>query len=226
MRKDYVKYIPAPEKPPRKKRHFLETWVILSVVIMVTLLVCLARLHRASPDFFSKPFHSPWVKEITSLFSSSPSVKPIAKPLSPVNQPPDIHFEFYRELSNDSVIKFDNTSSPLPLLEPRQRVSETRTQPMPLKPSHHAEKTSAAMSSTIQYRLQFGRFQQEVSANALRISLLLAGIDAALIKQTMGNQVFYVLQQGEYTNLNDAKMAQHHFQKKGIVSEILPITAL
>lgn len=62
-----------------------------------------------------------------------------------------------------------------------------------------------------QYVVQIGVFQHAREASEMRITLLLAGFEVSLIKTEAG----YILQDGPYHNISDAKRMQAALKKKG-----------
>jgi cell division septation protein DedD len=75
--------------------------------------------------------------------------------------------------------------------------------------SNDADKSNSTKTS---YILRLAVFKDLNSAKQMRISLLLAGIDADIVK--VGQS--YRVQQGSYPNASQAKSMQQQLQKKGI----------
>ncbi len=66
------------------------------------------------------------------------------------------------------------------------------------------------------YILRLASFMHEHEASQLRLSLLLAGIDADIVKKG----AMYIVQRGFYPTVAEAKMNQKALKKKGIDSVI------
>ncbi len=62
-----------------------------------------------------------------------------------------------------------------------------------------------------QYVVQIGVFQHAKEASEMRISLLLAGFEVSLLKTEAG----FILQDGPYKDISDAKRMQAALKKKG-----------
>ena len=68
-------------------------------------------------------------------------------------------------------------------------------------------------------------FQSPAAAGELRISLLLAGFEADIVKSlTEDQQTLYLIQLGPYSNPSKAKSVQEEMKGKGIESVVKKIT--
>lgn len=77
--------------------------------------------------------------------------------------------------------------------------------------------------TTVSYTLQLGLFEDNNSASQLRISLLLAGVNADIVPIKQNNHVKYRVQQGKYSTLALAMKNQRALEDKGIMSEVQKI---
>ena len=200
MQKDYAKYTFKRRSP------WLEQgwrYRLLLVVFILTLVGCIGYayyLYDKYADSFS-------FSRIQSFFIQKQApVKAAAPPLEdkPEN---DIQFNFYTELPSDKPVghSFDK---PLEI---------TQNKPSALSKSDSAKKG--------QYVLQVAAFQSPAAAGELRISLLLAGFEADIVKSlTEDQQTLYLIQLGPYSNPSKAKSVQEEMKGKGIESVVKKIT--
>lgn len=107
----------------------------------------------------------------------------------------EVHFDFYDELPNIKVA----ASSP------------------PSASNAVVPATAPSAPKKVVYTLQLGKFNNENEASSLRVSMLLAGVEAELEK--VGNT--YWVRQGQFSSPDKAKIAQNRLQKKGIESTVV-----
>lgn len=70
------------------------------------------------------------------------------------------------------------------------------------------------------YVVKIAAYVSESQAGQMRISLLLAGVDADIVKMKEGNKDMFRVQQGPYATVKLAKKRQQELQKKGIESAV------
>ena len=194
MAKDYAKYI------TKKKSSIVPGWQVRLAFIVFLLLLLIAFgygvfLYKINPKGLQDDFTN-WVKHVKSLVHDS-KVEPLpAKEImTEKQQEEEIHFEFYTAL-------------------PKMKVA---------LPESETKKISSVMEEKLvqtptSYRLQLGEFASQAEASEMRVSLLLAGIDAELIKVVRDEVTIYIVCQGPYVTFAAAKAAQQKLQKKGINS--------
>ncbi len=100
-----------------------------------------------------------WVTKAKSLAAAPAAIKPLQQAKKPMIHPP-IHFEFYDELSK-----------PIPITDSAAATGGSLLRVY----------IKTVASPETKYVLQLGVFKDETTANEMRISLLLAGIDADLL---------------------------------------------
>lgn len=118
----------------------------------------------------------------------------------------DIQFNFYTELPSGKEVlpTFDN-----PTLTQQNEIGA-----VPAAPATESVKKG-------QYILQVAAFKNPSAAGELRISLLLAGFEADIVKSlTEDQQPLYLIQLGPYPSANKAKAVQDEMKGKGIESVI------
>lgn len=195
MRKDYARY-------SARSKHSLESgWVKRLLLVIFIIFV----LGLPSYGFYFYKTHSfqlftLWIAKAKGFFhhEKSDANNGFVKKETPLTATdPEIHFDFYTELSA------------APLMKPVKEKSMNKNQ---------LEVISIQQKSTsIPYIVQLGLFKNESEANKLRLSMLLEGVESEIIKTQAG---YYRLQQGPYPTLADAEKTQSSLKNKGIVSLI------
>jgi cell division septation protein DedD len=148
----------------------------------------------------------------TAFHHPKPPVNEI-KSESLVSQDAPIHFDFYTELPSMQVTlpvtqNEVNKAAPPPI--PAAVVSTPASPPSPKR-----EKSDNTPPAAEHYIVQVGAYKNDSTASEVRISILLAGFDAKVVKTIKNNQMIYRIQQGPYSNLAEAKNAQKNLQAKG-----------
>ena len=131
-----------------------------------------------------------------------------------------MHFDFYTELPNmqmaiGTLAEADKTPKILPAA-----VSPAAVAPVVAK--NTAATTPAKLDK--QYMIQVGTYASSANAGQMRISLLLAGFDASVVKVKIGTKDQYRVQRGPYPKMASAKAAQQALIKQGIDSEIAELS--
>ncbi|MCD6038994.1 MAG: hypothetical protein K0S27_394 [Gammaproteobacteria bacterium] len=136
-------------------------------------------------------------------------------PISETHPDSDVRFNFYNELPNMQVTLSDTeegtdkkTVSPKPSLSSSLALKEFKQ-----------DKKNAGHTS--QYILQLGVFNNETAAGQARVSLLLAGCEADIVKSIAGNRVIYRVQKGPYATVAQVKEIQKQIRNKGIMSFVV-----
>jgi cell division protein FtsN len=83
-----------------------------------------------------------------------------------------------------------------------------------------ADAAAASKPPVQPYYLELGTFSNPANASQLRISLLLAGVDAEVIKIRESNQDVYYVRYGSFPNMGQAKAKQERLMQKGVTSTI------
>jgi cell division protein FtsN len=220
MRKDYAKKNMFAQK--RKLRKEPPRLSVLLTVFLVAFAVSVTGYWMYAHHGF-RDGSIAWIASAKSLFvkHKADPVK-VAKQQDSNQDDNNIRFDFYTELPKMQV----NTGT---IVDKKPFVSPKLVEKLP-RPAELAEIDNSIQSiiatkksqikPSVQYTLQLGVFKDQLSASQLRLSLLLAGIDADVVK--MQNNTYRV-QKGSYTTENQAKSMQRQINKKGFDSEIKPI---
>jgi hypothetical protein len=188
MAKDYAKRVFTTTRSRRKK-----TWraglIIIPSIILVLLLIIYVTCSRAG--FFKMP-ESRLLKGIASLFIRPYSPNQTSPSKVEENAQQEVHFDFYNAL-------------------PNMRVSVQGDVPKTVTRQHDPE-------APLQYILQLGVFDNESPATQLRISLLLAGCEAEIVKIKTKDGELYRVQSRAFSKQADAKKVQEQWQAKGVTS--------
>lgn len=71
-----------------------------------------------------------------------------------------------------------------------------------------------------EYIIQLGLFNNNTEANSLKLSVLLAGYEANILKIKIAKQDYFRVQLGPYSKAEVAKNIQQKLEKTGIIGEI------
>jgi len=156
--------------------------------------IILGSLYIAKPNgraFFQQ------LKNALHVTSSPPKLLPPI--IKAQENDEEIHFDFYTELPRLQMA----LSSPAGIKEQATWLKNTPSSSLPL---------------TSHYILQMGVFKNLAAADRMRLSLLLSGFDANIVKIKQGEQIIYQLQQGPYAELTQAKAIQDQLEAKGMNS--------
>ena len=198
MAKDYAKRVFTTTRKSKKKRWRRE------LVIVPLLFACLAGyglFKQRDVLFFAE---NSWFAHVRMLAHKAQPAKSTqlakTKAVTQAPQEPTVHFDFYSELPNMQVTVPDVSSDTVVT-----RVTKVMTKtPLPAK-------------AELAYTVQFGVFNDEVGADQLRLSLLLSGVEAEVIKFKIESGEMFRVQRGPFVNQAEAKKLQQQLQKKGIM---------
>lgn len=194
MAKDYAKQF-SNKKPGRN--WFVDFLLVLALFLLISGLIFAAYAHKNPSS--AKFAISEWVVRIKSAFSHKKAIVPNKVPAAAeeVSSEPSVRFDFYTELP---AMQVGAKSGSIRLREEAKADS-------PSPPAEH-------------YFLELAVFKTESEASQARLSLLLAGIEADVVKATSKDKSIYRLQHGDYTDKKIAKTAQLELQQKGISAVI------
>jgi len=205
MAKDYAKYF-SNKKPGR--RGLVDVLLVFLLVLLVSGLIYAAYAHQHNAAATQQV--GEWMTRVKVLFSH--------KKVNPENKTPIIAKQQVAEQhAAESAVRFDfYTALPAMQVTPSAAPASTATLPPPLPLSQNKESVQPAGH----YFLQLGVFKSQAAASQVRLSLLLAGIDAVIEKTTAGSKTVYRIQQGPFIKKKQAQTSQLELQKKGVLAVI------
>lgn len=194
MAKDYAKQF---SNKKQGRNWFVDFLLVLALFLLVSGLIYAAYAHK-NPSAVKFPINE-WVVRIKSAFSHKKAIVPTQPPAvkEEASSEPSVRFDFYTELP---AMQVGAKSGSI-------RLREEAKVDFPPSPAEH-------------YFLELAVFKTESEASQARLSLLLAGIEADVVKAASKDQSIYRLQQGDYTDKKSAKTAQLALQQKGISAVI------
>jgi cell division septation protein DedD len=224
MRKDYAKYTFSTKQPPKKPGQW-QWYSVGALVVCVGLFVGWFYIHKQGAT--TKAVWSSWLHHNNTLNNKEKSIEKVVAEAK--STPPLPHFEFYNELP-DMQVTLPVIAESQPIVEARANPSVEEVVATTASPEPKAVAQSVTPSSPMpvatntpptkgNYLLQVGAFRNESAASQVRLSLLLAGFEANIIRTQAGNAVIYRLQQGPYS-ITEAKAVQQKLMKKGISSVV------
>ena len=86
--------------------------------------------------------------------------------------------------------------------------------------AHKKNSLPAKVVPNHRYILQLGAFSDSLSASKLRVSLMLAGVEAGVVKIRAGKKILYSVQHGPYVDMKVAEVTQRKLQQKGFESVV------
>lgn len=194
MERDYAKRMLAAPRPKKKRGKWIAMFMLGLGAIALTAYIYKENLQGNSLSQVVQ-------NVVTALRHKKVHVGHMATSGTQHPVEPDIHFDFYTELPNVQVQPSEPLDHPA-VINPPSSVGVT---PTPTAP---------------QFILQIAAFKDEITASEFRISLLLAGFDANIVKAEANHQIFYRIQQGPYPSVGQAKVFQAQLAKKGFKSDI------
>lgn len=234
---DYAKYTRKTKRPVTKeggRRKWLWFLLVIALLIGVLYAVHLTQQPSAVPG---QSMVESWVSNAKGWFARDK--KPLASKKHHVTASreaaeEDIQFNFYTELPKMGVPVPQSTaeaSKTGPAPQSTTEASKTRSAPqllvtkpaLPVNVERSQVKASAMAQTTsgqASYLLQIAAFKNKTAAGEMRVSLLLAGFEVLVIETMVANQPIYLLQQGPFSTLAQAKSIQEALKKKGIESVI------
>ena len=203
MQKDYAKY--TFKQKPQLVEHGWR-YRLLLVIFMLGILCFIGYgyyLYIKQPDRWN-------FSKIQSFFIQKPEKKNTLQVVKKqeAKQENAVQFHFYTELPSGQVA---------PVM-PEKPVEMAENKPLPVPSNIENSKKG-------QYVLQVAAFKNVSSAGDMRISLLLAGFEVDMVKSmTDDRQLLYLIQQGPYPSLAQAKSVQKQMKQKGIESVVKKLT--
>lgn len=218
MARDYAKY-----RLPPKRKQAENSWrnrLLLAVLIVCVIGLILFGVY----SYKNTPLESPrqklaaWVTQAKLLLSHKkmgPSLFTKSSSVRQVKQEPEVRFNFYTELPKMQVTLPE--AEPIPSKQALTMKQDLLTTAAKAQPSFPVRELKKNKSSSDQYIVQIGIFKNETAAGQMRVSLLLAGFEADIVKTTEGDQTLYRIQKGPYMTLAKVKEVQNQLQSKGIM---------
>jgi cell division protein FtsN len=206
MPKDYAKHVSKSKRP-----RVVHGWRKRLLLVVLLILLCLVGIFSYSIYQKTKTNETldainGWIKQVKTFFVTKKEkdiVEQITDEAASNPEPnDDIQFSFYTNLSAMQVAAKD--------LPPPAEVVKTPTPATP-KQTPMAER----------YLLQIGAYRNPTAAGEMRISLLLDGFEAEIVKALNNGQQIYQLQQGPFRSIAEAKSMQREMKRKGIESVII-----
>lgn len=230
MAKDYAKATFNSTRARRKQRS--KRILIVLILVLVSLGVSSGWfVYQYKMALFNKENMMGWMKDLKTLIHRQDQKtqvlaanQHIKKDLvSTVNPDPPVRFDFYTELPAMQVnvpTRQDevdaNTTKTIKSADAEHKTSEPAHVLGTPAASHEGQAKPIDHSKPdVQYIVQVGAYKKDSTASEMRVSILLAGFDAKVIKTTIGDHVIYRIQQGPYSSLDRAKVAQKKLQAKG-----------
>ena len=238
MQKDYAK------SNNRKNRQLVEQgWrgrlLLVSIIVLV---VCLAWYgydeYQKRADQLDFAVIKSWFVNPTKDQpnpTKSPTVQKNVESKS--KQDNEIQFNFYTDLPNDK-ISIPGKNDKAGPLQPEKVINSNATQRSDVVLSESAlsenEETAVtnpvtgkppisdhAKSAAPNYIVQIAAFRSASAAGDMRISLLLSGFEVNLVKSLDNeHKQIYLLQQGPFSNMSEAKAMQQKLKQRGIESVV------
>jgi cell division protein FtsN len=201
MARDYAKYR-SKKSISDKKNRYPEVVIIIFLLTVIVVSGYWVYIHKLRGAFSPNSQATHAVANLQSFFHRDKLAKnqrelAHAEPVAPKQE--EVKFNFYDELPNMQVTV--STAS-----EEKNPATVT-----------HVDANAVKKVENAAYILHLGNFKDSSAAAEMRISLLLVGIDAEIIKVGDG----YQLRQGNYATLARAKDSQKKLQMKGIDSTIV-----
>lgn len=183
MAKDYARYASKPQKPVKKNRE-LDTFIILLIVLLIGGAGYWFYADKIRPNLSHDKSLGGLLSAVRLVFhhKTASSVLATKATTPPPGTSDEVHFDFYNQL---------------PTMQVRVTTSQAIGATQPSQPG---------------YVLQLALFNNLNEATQARISYLLAGTDANIVK--VGTS--YRVQQGPYASASVAKVIQKKLHKKGI----------
>lgn len=224
MSKDYAKRNLNNARTSKKKRWPIEWYCAALLMGLVCLGACWGLIHKKSTIFAENTRFSAFLAQLKEIIH--PPKKETSSRLdqalaSSANETPEIHFNFYTELPHMKVnLSGNEESSAAPAVSQRNPVSQD-SNPSTSLTDQERKLVIKETESKPHYVLQLGVFKNALDAGQMRVSLLLAGCEADVVKMTAeGGHEAYRIQHGLFLTSADAKLMQLKLQKRGIVSVI------
>jgi cell division protein FtsN len=218
MARDYAKY-PAQikKKSPQKKWRKKLLWFVFIIFVLGAIFTWLW-VYKNNAWESSRKQLAVWAADLQShLRHKKTGAVSLAKTTAAQQSAAEseVRFNFYTELPNAQVT--------LPESKESSQIAQ-RNVPTSVKKAESSSLTKEAKNSgenAGQYILQLGVFKNKAAADQLRVSLLLAGLDATIVPYVEKNKtVLYRVQRGPYAALAQIKEEQKQLENKGITGLI------
>lgn len=229
MRKDYANRVFTTSRARKKQRARIE-FLIFPFIIILFLAGFVFYVHKTSQITKDESFFS----RVKLLFTHSATNKSPHVSKTKINSdnsvPASVHFDFYNQLPAMQVTisnTTDNQATPPPpassVKKPNAHTPMVTTTSTPATIHDPEAPVSLPPVPVSQYIIQLGVFKDSASASQSRISLLLAGSEATIVKMKTAEGEIYRVQRGPFMSQAEAKKIQKQLQKKGIEGELKKI---
>lgn len=213
MSKDYAKRVFTTTRTRKKKPRRIGLF-ILPIVLILSIIGGWAYYNKSYFTGTDRSFLSS-VKGLM-IHKHYAVNKPASLPKikEQTDQEPKVHFDFYNELPNIQVTvpeTADNATPPKPVINKSQVTPAT------------AEASQEPAQPTTKYILKVGQYTDSATASQERLSLLLSGFEAEVVKINSEQGEVYQVQHGSFTSMSSAKKMQKKLEAKGIACEIKKI---
>ncbi len=209
MARDYVKSA-YKRRVPEKKNGRMGVFVFLFILMVVSSGGAWVYFHKLHPSDSASIQPAKLFAQLKDFLHRKHMVKAtVDQEKSDQSKPAvakEVHFDFYDDLPN---MQMNVAATDDAKVEP--------VKPPPLK--KEKPKAVAATSSKTEeagYVVRLGTFDDESAADQMRVSLLLSGVDAEIVKIDSG----YALEKGSFDTVAEAKAIQKELLKKGIDGSI------
>jgi hypothetical protein len=204
MARDYAKYNSKRRVADNKNRS-PDIFIIITLLVVIVIGSYWVYTHKIKGAFTQ---NSQLAHAITNLKAFFHHKKPemdaaVSQHTQSIMPQDEVRFDFYNELPNMRVPTTTTAS-----YEKKAKVN--------LAAANIPTVATAKLKEKPGYHVHLGHFNDVNSASEMRISLLLMGIDADIVK--VGNQ--FHLQRGPYPTLVQAKDMQKKLQHKGFESTL------
>lgn len=224
MARDYAKHRLQPKQKRAENGWRKRLLFSVLMVCVVGIIISGAYVYKNTVLDSSRQKLATWVAQVKLLLSHKKTGTLLLAKSPPVHQAkqePEIRFNFYTELPNMQVTLPETEQAPgKQALPARQDLLAAAKKTESLLPGKEFKKNKNSAEDGGQYILQMGVFKNETAAGQVRVSLLLAGFEADIVKSTDGNQILYRIQKGPYAMLSQVKEVQKQLQNKGVMGVI------
>jgi len=195
MAKDYAKRVFTTTRTRKKKRMRVEWFIVPILVIIGALGYWVWRSYTSEHLSLKKS----WSAKKAPLMAAKSNP-----------EQPNVHFDFYNELPNVQMNQLVESA-------PADEISATKP---PALVDMHTAKNLAAPIVAGAFIIDLGVYKTSSEASEQRISLLLSGCEAEVIKLTDATGDSFRIQRGPYVSEAEAKKLLGQLLRKGITGEI------
>lgn len=232
--KDYAKRNRYKKKPASDKKRGQFEIMLAGFAIFIGAIGYWVHVHRmadATEMAQQQGANTTWAAQLKAIFThKTPEIPAEKKLLASNNAHADanegVKFDFYTQLPAMQVNVPPVSAAKAPPVVSSDKL--TADIDRSIKEAHTTKSQidrhdGNPATSKQPYVIQLGIFKDRMAAKELRVSLLLAGVDADVVKITVQNQDNYRVQAGPYVSTKAAKLAQQKISRKGIESIILKL---